>query len=88
VERSIGTGTEFASCYRSTHQAASDRESIEVGRRRTRLFGGNPLVCSFVAGERLSEAQQCAVEKWITAYRDRPHDISWLMRCVNVPGAR
>lgn len=60
----------------------------EVGRRWTRLFGGNPLVRSFVAGERLSEAQLTVVQTKIAEYRRRLFDISWFMRCLNEPIAR
>jgi REP element-mobilizing transposase RayT len=69
-------------------QAALDWQPREVGERWTRLFGGNPLVRSFVAGERLSEAQMSAVDERIAEYRGRLHDISWFMRCLNEPIAR
>ncbi len=68
--------------------AALDWDSREVGERWIRLFGGNPLVRSFVAGERLSDAQMSAVEKSIDQYRTRLHDLSWFMRCLNEPIAR
>lgn len=42
---------------RIDQQAALAWETIEVSALWNRLFGGNPLVRSFVAGEQLSEAQ-------------------------------
>jgi len=67
---------------------ALEWDSEEVARRWPKLFGGNPLVRSFAAGELLSEAQLSAVEAQITEYRARLHDISWFMRCLNEPIAR
>ena len=67
---------------------ALDWEPEEVARRWMKLFGGNPLVRSFVAGERLSEAQRAVVETRIAEYRRRLYDISWFMRCLNEPIAR
>ena len=60
----------------------------EVARRWMKLFGGTVLVRSFVAGEKLSEAQRAAVALKITEYRKRLFDISWFMRCLNEPIAR
>jgi REP element-mobilizing transposase RayT len=73
---------------RVDQQRALDWDASEVGRRWTELFGGNPLVRSFVAGEGLSEAQLRAVDLKIGEYRKRLHDVSWLMRCLNEPIAR
>ena len=69
-------------------ERALEWEPEEVARRWTKLFGGNPLVRSFVAGERLSEAQRSVVETRIAEYRRRLYDISWFMRCLNEPIAR
>ena len=60
----------------------------EVARRWMKLFGGSPLVRSFAAGEKLSDAQLAAVAMKITEYRKRLFDISWFMRCLNEPIAR
>jgi len=64
----------------------SDRE---VAERWLKLFGGNPLVRSFLAGsEALSAAQQAVVDQEIGKYRARLFDLSWFMRCLNEPIAR
>jgi len=57
----------------------------EVAIRWLKLFGGKPLVRSFVAGENLSEAQLSAVLSTIERYRERLFSISWFMRCLNEP---
>ncbi len=73
---------------RVDQQRALDWDAREVGQRWTKLFGGNPMVRSFVSGERLSEAQLSAVDTRIAEYRSRLYDISWFMRCLNEPIAR
>ena len=60
----------------------------EVATRWLKLFGGKPLVRSFVADEKLSEAQLSAVSSMIEKYRERLFSISWFMRCLNEPIAR
>ncbi|HMB39603.1 MAG TPA: transposase [Wenzhouxiangellaceae bacterium] len=60
----------------------------EVATRWTHLFGGIPLVRSFAAGEKLSDAQLAAVKSKVDEYRKRLFDISWFMRCLNEPIAR
>src|SRR6056297_2765675 len=60
----------------------------EVARRWTKLFGGTPLVRSFAAGEKLSDAQLAAAKSKVDQYRKRLFDISWFMRCLNEPIAR
>ena len=69
-------------------QSALDWDDREVAARWMKLFGGIPLVRSFAAGEKLSEAQLAAAELKITEYRLRLFDISWFMRCLNEPIAR
>ena len=63
-------------------------DNHEVARHWMKLFGGTGLVRSFVAGEKLSEAQLAAVELKVAEYRTRLFDISWFMRCLNEPIAR
>src|SRR6056297_184806 len=65
--------------------AWSDRE---VAARWLKLFGGKPLIRSYVAGEQLSQAQLSAVSSMIKRYRERLFSISWFMRCLNEPIAR
>ncbi|HMB40071.1 MAG TPA: transposase [Wenzhouxiangellaceae bacterium] len=60
----------------------------EVAARWLKLFGGKPLVRSYVAGEQLSQAQLSAVSSMIKRYRERLFSISWFMRCLNEPIAR
>ncbi len=60
----------------------------EVARRWLELFGGTPLVRSYIAGEKLSDAQLSAVSSLIKKYRKRLFSISWFMRCLNEPIAR
>jgi len=60
----------------------------EVARRWLALFGGTPLVRSYVAGEKLADAQLSAVSSLIQKYRKRLFSISWFMRCLNEPIAR
>ena len=60
----------------------------KVATRWLKLFGGKPLVRSFVADEKLSEAQLSAVSSMIEKYRERLFSISWFMRCLNEPIAR
>ncbi|TQE99683.1 MAG: transposase [Spiribacter salinus] len=67
---------------------ALDWDDREIARRWLKLFGGKPLVRSFVAGEKLSEAQKSAVSALLERYRERLFSISWFMRCLNEPIAR
>jgi len=60
----------------------------EVAKRWLELFDGKPLLRSFVAGEKLTDAQSSAVSSWIDKYRERLFSISWFMRCLNEPIAR
>lgn len=69
-------------------QAALSWDDREVAERWLKLFGGKPLLRSFVAGEKLSDAQLNAVSTWIAKYRERLFSISWFMRCLNEPIAR
>jgi len=67
---------------------ALEWDDREVARRWMALFGGNPLVRSFLSNEDLSPAQRKAASSLISEYRTRLFDISWFMRCLNEPIAR
>ncbi|MBL38709.1 MAG: transposase [Xanthomonadales bacterium] len=67
---------------------ALEWDEHEVAKRWLALFGGTPLMRSFVAGEKLSDAQLSAVSSLIEKYRKRLFSISWFMRCLNEPIAR
>ena len=69
-------------------QTALEWSDMEVARRWTWLFTGPALVRAFVAGQKLTEAQQNIVHKHIQDYRKRLCDMSWFMKCLNEPIAR
>ncbi|NKI36283.1 transposase [Wenzhouxiangella sp. XN79A] len=74
---------------RMDQERAAKWSDEEVAERWLQLFGGNPLVRSFLSGsESLSRAQQAVVDKEIDKYRNRLFDLSWFMRCLNEPIAR
>ena len=50
----------FHLILRIDQQRALEWDEIEVARRWTTLFGGNPLVRSLISGELLSDAQMRA----------------------------
>ena len=60
----------------------------EVAERWLRLFGGRKEVKNWLSGQRQSEAQTAAALELINTYRERLHDLSWFMRCLNEPIAR
>jgi len=70
-------------CASVDQERALGWDDREVARRWMKLFGGLPLVLSFAAGERLSDAQLAVVGLKIAEYRKRLFDISWFMRCLN-----
>jgi len=69
-------------------QRALEWSNVEVARRWTRLFTGPALVRAFVAGQALTTGQQQVVNKHLRDYRNRLHDLSWFMKCLNEPIAR
>ena len=73
---------------RTTTGGAELGDDRDVAERWLKLLGGKPLLRSFVAGEKLSDAQLSAVSAWIEKYRERLFSISWFMRCLNEPIAR
>jgi REP element-mobilizing transposase RayT len=54
----------------------------EVVAQWTRLFGTPRLIERWLNGE-ATNAEQKAAEKQIERWRERLHDISWFMRCLN-----
>ena len=66
-------------------QRWSDDEVIE---RWTRLFHGPLLVQRRLAGESLTTAESATVKEIAAIWRNRLHDISWFMRCLNEHIAR
>jgi len=70
---------------RSRAQAWSDREIVE---RWLSLFTGSYLASRFLNGETLGKAEQGALGSEIELWRDRLHNLSWFMRCLNEPIAR
>jgi len=70
---------------RERAQSWSNREVVE---RWLQLFSGSALARQFIEGETLSEAEQLALGTWVDICRERLHDLSWYMRCLNEPIAR
>jgi hypothetical protein len=56
--------------------------------RWTRLFHGPLLVQRRLAGETLTAAESATVKEIAAIWRNRLHDISWFMRCLNEHIAR
>jgi REP element-mobilizing transposase RayT len=60
----------------------------EVVARWLQLFSGPPLAQRYLDGDPLSAAEQDALASWIDTWRQRLHDLSWFMRCLNESIAR
>ena len=60
----------------------------EVVARWLQLFSGPPLAQRYLDGDPLSAAEQDALAGWIDTWRQRLHDLSWFMRCLNESIAR
>ncbi|ODB95141.1 transposase [Candidatus Thiodiazotropha endoloripes] len=56
--------------------------------RWERLFSLPVLVQRYRAMEEISKAERDAISELVTKWRERLHDISWFMRCLNEPIAR
>jgi len=67
----------------STHWSQS--EVIEPWQK---LFSGGPLVKRYQSGEALSNSQRVMLDTQTELWRERLHDISWYMRCLNEHLAR
>ena len=71
---------------RSQAQGWSDHEVIH---RWTQLFAGSPLLQSYQQDPgSITIEQRHALSQQIDVYRQRLHDLSWFMRCLNEPIAR
>jgi len=60
----------------------------EVLQRWSSLFNGNTLVCRYLQGELLDEAQLKVVEELADLWRQRLGNLSWFMRVLNEAIAR
>lgn len=60
----------------------------EVVQRWTQLFKRPYLIQQFINNKPLDAAQAKTVNEIISVYRQRLHDLSWFMRCLNEPIAR
>ena len=70
---------------RDTATNWSDSEVIEQWQR---LFKGSVLSQRYSQQEKLSRAEQDALNQQISKWRERLMSISWFMRCLNEPIAR
>ena len=60
----------------------------EVAERWTQIFSGPPLVQRWLAHDELHCAELDAVTDTVAVWRQRLHDLSWFMRCLNESVAR
>lgn len=74
--------------FRVDREQAYSWSDIEVAERWLQLFTGPELVQQFVKDEGLSVSELDRVKDWIDCWRNRLHDLSWFMRCLNEPIAR
>jgi len=72
---------------RVDREAALAWDEEEVVDRWTRLFSAPVLVTRHRRGETEGEEAR-VVAAWIERWRERLHDLSWFMRCLNEPLAR
>jgi REP element-mobilizing transposase RayT len=70
---------------RDTAKAWTQDEVIE---RWQMLFKGSVLVGRYRSGQKLSRAEQEALNLQVSLWRERLMDISWFMRCLNESVAR
>jgi REP element-mobilizing transposase RayT len=67
---------------------ARDWSDREVAERWLQLFAGPHLVKRWLQGEALDPGQNLRVTELIATWRNRLHDLSWFMRCLNESVAR
>ena len=60
----------------------------EVIQRWHRVFNGHALSRRYARDERLSAAEQTLLDRFVSTWRERLMDISWLMRIINESIAR
>jgi REP element-mobilizing transposase RayT len=60
----------------------------EVAQRWTRLFSTPELIHRYLGYSPLSAGESERVAKLLATWRQRLHDLSWFMRCLNEPIAR
>ncbi|MCU7920443.1 MAG: transposase [Candidatus Thiodiazotropha sp. (ex Epidulcina cf. delphinae)] len=70
-----------------TERAAGWSEQAVI-ERWERLFSLPVIVQRYKAREALTRAEREAVSELLNKWRERLHDISWFMRCINEPIAR
>ena len=73
---------------RVNRDAARNWSDRDVAARWLQLFAGPGLVQRWLADEPLDEGELLAVSGWLGIWRERLHDLSWFMRCLNEPIAR
>jgi len=69
-------------------ERAQDWSTVDIVKRWTRLFGTPVLVERYLRGQATSQAEADRALKVIAQWRERLHDISWFMRCLNENLAR
>lgn len=69
-------------------QQALDWTTDEVIERWAKLFGLPVLVKRHLSKDAISQAERDKALEIIATWRERLHDISWFMRCLNEPLAR
>ncbi|PVV07102.1 MAG: transposase [gamma proteobacterium symbiont of Ctena orbiculata] len=69
-------------------ECAVEWSEQEVITRWERLFSLPVLVQRYLSQDAITRAEQETISELLTKWRNRLHDISWFMRCLNEPIAR
>jgi putative transposase len=69
-------------------EKAQSWSNHEVAERWLRMFSGPEYVRHWFAGETVSDGERAMAEQILQTWRQRLHDLSWFMRCLNEPIAR